>query len=774
MAQSTGKHQALLIVLLVALSVLNGCGGDVSNTGGGGTIPGAPTGLTITVNKIDATHGTVTLHWNAAANAATYRVRYDYTSGLTKTTGISYGTIITGTSFTTPVYLINSTFYYIVTGVSSGGIEGPASAEISARIAAPSQPATVMAVASSGTNTPQVTVNWTAVNEAATYNIYKDTSPTVTTTPTMTGIAGTAFWDNDSLSNGTTYYYVVKGVNSFGLGPASLVTSATPTSSTLTTVTVSGKVTYEDKEYDRTVGFTGVTAFKAVRFANVELVNASGTPILQAGRTSSDGSYSFSVPSTNIGTTMYVRVISSATPTGTQHMNVKDWGTNLFAVKTSNFTLSGNTSIDLSIPVTSQADGAFNILDVMTSGFQFINAFADPSATTLTNLSLNAFWQNDVSNGTYYCNQTDPTYCPGGTGIYVLSDPFGSGDTDEFDDDVLFHEFGHFTAANFSRDDSMGGPHYLNENDYDMRLTWSEGWGNFFQGAVKHWLSSNDPSLISSKTGVPLSQYVDNVVVGQPFLIVDVAAPEGPGSPYCYGSCYFSTNEISVANVLWNSMTSYDMQNVWNVITGFKASSNVVNLEAFYDGWRILYGDPSSSIYTSRSIYYSNDGYEPDDAFASAQTVTVGIPQQRTLYSSASATGFDADYIKFSATASTVYTITTDTLLNGADTYLTLYDQDGTTEILTSITRDNTSGTTWVAGDGQSNCTYPQNYDCYNYYNGIGWVWQGVPNNATNLASGISWSPIASGTYYLKISPSSARPKSAGKYGSYTLSITNP
>jgi len=31
---------------------------------------------------------------------------------------------------------------------------------------------------------------------------------------------------------------------------------------------------------------------------------------------------------------------------------------------------------------------------------------------------------------------------PGRIGIYVLSDPLG--DTDEFDDDVLWHEFGHF------------------------------------------------------------------------------------------------------------------------------------------------------------------------------------------------------------------------------------------------------------------------------------------------------------------------------------------
>ncbi len=774
MAQSTRKYQALLIVLLFALSVMSSCSGGGGGGGGGGIVPAAPAGLAVTVTKTDATHGTVTLHWNAAANAATYRVRYDYTSGLTKTSGLSYNAVITGTTFTTPEYPVNSAFYYIVTGVNSSGLEGPASAEISAKIAVPSQPATVMAMASSGTNTPHVNLNWTAVNEATSYNLYRDTVSTVTTT-LVTGISGTTTSYVDSaVLNGTTYYYVMKGVNSFGLGPASPVTSATPTSDTPVSVTVSGKVAYEDKEYDRTDGFTGKTTFKAVRLADIEMVSASTSTSIASSATNSDGSYSFSIPSTYINTNMFVRVMSSATPAGSQQMNVKNWSDKIFSVKTSNFTLSGNTSIDLSIPVTSQADGAFNILDVMTSGFEFLNVYAAGSPV-LNTLSLNAFWENDVSNGTYFCDDYGATYCPGGVGIYVLSDPFSSGDTDEFDDDVLFHEFGHFTTFNFSKDDSKGGPHYLNANDLDMRLTWSEGWGNFFQGAVKFWLNSADPSLISSKAGMPLSQYVDTVS-GEAYLIVDVAAPEGAGSPYCYGDCIYSTNEVAVANVLWNHLTgtgNYGMQNIWDVIAGFKTSpplaTEPVNLELFYDRWKDLFGDPAASIYTNRLIYYSNDPYETDDLISTAQTFTVnGSAQNRRLYSSAAWPDSDKDYVMFTASNGATYTITTNNLLNGADTYLTLCDNVGTEIQIGSTTSDNTNTTTWVAGNGDSSCSGLQNYDCYNYY---GWL-DAPLNNTTNLASRIVWTAPGDGTYYVKISPSSNRPKSAGKYGSYSLSIT--
>jgi hypothetical protein len=471
-------------------------------------------------------------------------------------------------------------------------------------------------------------------------------------------------------------------------------------------------------------------------------------------------------------------VLSSATPTGTQAINVKTWNGSLYAVKTSNFTFSGNATANLAVQVTNIADGAFNVLDVMTSGFQFLNVYA-AGATNLNSLALNAFWQNDVSNGTFYCpngTSPDPNYCPGGAGISVFSDPSGSGDTDEFDDDVLFHEFGHFTADNFSKDDSMGGPHYLNENDYDMRLTWSEGWGNFFQGAVKFWLNSTDPSLISSKAGVPLSQYVDTVS-GQDPLIVDVADPDniGGGSPYCFyysiNYCTYSTNEISVANVLWNHLTgigSYGMQPVWNVIAGFKSSISVINLEAFYDGWRSLYGDPTAAIYKNRLIDYSDDNNEPDNVYSAVtQTFTVGTMQNRRLYSVAAWPGEDSDFVKFTAITATSYIITTSNLRNGADTYLAVYDSTGSEIPLPLSMQDNTSTTTWVAGTGNSSCTGAQNYDCYNI-NG----WLDAPlNNTTNLASMIIWTAQNSGTYYVKISPSPNRPKSAGKYGSYSLSI---
>ena len=43
--------------------------------------------------------------------------------------------------------------------------------------------------------------------------------------------------------------------------------------------------------------------------------------------------------------------------------------------------------------------------------------------------------------------------------------------------------------------------HSLTDNDLDMRLAWSEGWGDSMPGNVKMWLNSTTPGLLSSASG---------------------------------------------------------------------------------------------------------------------------------------------------------------------------------------------------------------------------------------------------------------------------------
>jgi hypothetical protein len=65
--------------------------------------------------------------------------------------------------------------------------------------------------------------------------------------------------------------------------------------------------------------------------------------------------------------------------------------------------------------------------------------------------------------------------------IYILGK--AGVDTDEFDNHVIVHEWGHFFEYSLSRSDSPGGPHSPGEL-LDPRLAFSEGYGNAVSGML--------------------------------------------------------------------------------------------------------------------------------------------------------------------------------------------------------------------------------------------------------------------------------------------------
>ena len=578
-------------------------------------------------------------------------------------------------------------------------------------------PLSISAVAGNGS----VIVSWSAVTGATAYNVYSSLSASVSkATGTKHTVVGTTFIDT-GLTNGIRYYYVMTSVISGLESPDSSMVSANPG----TTGTISGKIAYEDKELGAG-GFTGNTSMKAVRFAAVDVVDAAN-PASPLHTTWTDSLGMYSIQTGTGSTTVYVRVNSLATaPTATAPVTVMNLSGVLYGVPSTNVSLAGSANVNIMIPSTYSVAGAFNILDVMTSGFAFINDLSGSYPI----VPLNVFWEPGNLLGTYYCNAGQ---CSPGDGIYVLSQT--GGDTDEYDDDVLWHEFGHFAASIYSLDDSPGGNHFLGDNQQDLRLSWSEGWGDFFPGALKIWLIASGQNGLLSNAGVTPTTYIDTSATGG--FLFDF------GNPYPFINSSNSSNEVAVAKLLsdLDVAASSTMQNIWNVITNFKTippGANPVNLELFWDRWLsvIGIGTPSTlnTIFGNRLINYALDGYETDNDFLTAKTYTAGFPQIHTLYT----TG-DEDFIIFTATNIT-HTITTGNLINGADTFLSLYGPAGT----------------FITSNDNALPLAPN-----------------PPNNATALSSQIIFSPFVLGqTYYVSVKTSTARPASAGKYGSYTLAIS--
>ena len=183
-------------------------------------LPATPTGLSATAGNTE-----VSLVWSTSADATSYHVKRSMTSGAETqvATATSNSYIDTG--------LTNGTkYFYVVSSLNSGG-ESTNSTEVSATPAAPAAtPPTPTGLQATAGNA-EVTLNWGASAGATSYHVKRSTTnggpySTVVASPTVTNYLDT------TVSNGTTYYYVVSAVDSAGESANSSQAIATPVSPT--------------------------------------------------------------------------------------------------------------------------------------------------------------------------------------------------------------------------------------------------------------------------------------------------------------------------------------------------------------------------------------------------------------------------------------------------------------------------------------------------------------------------------------------------------------
>jgi fibronectin type 3 domain-containing protein len=197
----------------------SGCGGysgGGGNGGGGGSnAPSTPSGLTAS-----AANAQVNLTWNASSGATAYYVKRS------TTTGGPYTQIAapTGTSYADNSVTNGTKYYYVVSAYNSYG-QSANSAEVNATPTAPPPPGAPAGLQATPGNT-QVSLSWTASTGATSYHVKRSTTSggpyTQVSAPTVANFADT------SLTNGTTYYYVVSALNATGESANSSQASATP------------------------------------------------------------------------------------------------------------------------------------------------------------------------------------------------------------------------------------------------------------------------------------------------------------------------------------------------------------------------------------------------------------------------------------------------------------------------------------------------------------------------------------------------------------------
>jgi hypothetical protein len=323
-------------------------------------------------------------------------------------------------------------------------------------------------------------------------------------------------------------------------------------------ITVSGTITFDRPTYtsNNTLNFFNQERLP-VRGATIELLRASDQSVLVTTTTDgTSGAYSASIA--NVPFIVRVKAQLRRAGTGGYDVEVRNntSGNALYTLDSSTITPSNSTPrVDLNAPtgwvngsyVNTRAAAPFAILHMLWEAKLLLQA-AEPG---LTMPALDVYWS--VLNNLSECTGGLPnpttgaigtTFFVGATiaatascpatppGIYVLGDANGGfdDDPDEFDSSVIAHELGHYFQDAFSRDESMGGPHFP-DSLHDLRLAFSEGWGNAFQGFVL-----DDPL------------YRDTVgATGSTGFYFDM---ENDTAPFSVASGFFA--EASIHEVLWD------------------------------------------------------------------------------------------------------------------------------------------------------------------------------------------------------------------------------
>jgi len=611
-----------------------------------------------------------------------------------------------------------------------------------------------------------------------------------------------------------------------------------PAASTL----VSGRAVYEDKPYDLSGFLTHED--RPVRFAVVELRDADAPDTLVGiGRTDAGGAFCVGVAIKPLSNRVFVRVKADASVTGSglpaTRLYSVDYAGDIYYADTPATTVTPGTARVLSTfriredtpwkqaqigGSVSFAGGAFNILDVVTGGAQFVRDRWHRGLPTLATV-----WQDRQTQGlgTFFVPQSNIIHIKGEV----------QSDSDEYDDDIILHEFGHFTMHALAKDTSPGGTHFINGNTQDMRLAWSEGWANFFSTMAR----DADPSRFSNRSGVRGSiidalftegagrslRFAFEVVTPDAF-VPDLTTPDNQPTPVnrtlFQHRVVFGSSEVSVASALWDiyagrgSVPGIGRDGILNVVEEIGAEDPAdTTFTTFWGAFETLYPAAAGALLDTmtgdRLLSLSWDAEGADDTIAEVDALTgtehaahdfpgvfAGSAELRSNGHTLFPEG-DVDLFRVVVDGESDVRITTGDLNDGADTYLRLLPADGGPAIAGN---DNyiplEVQVTWGTDDGNltgtlSTLTYPTApnglcgpftvvADTDSSVSTTGYICPPNAANRTNdgnqtlgdittteyLASDLCVH-LMPGTYYAEVTRAPAAPPSSGPYGGYDLRV---
>ncbi|RUM73359.1 MAG: hypothetical protein DSZ11_06080 [Sulfurovum sp.] len=227
----------------------------------------------------------------------------------------------------------------------------------------------------------------------------------------------------------------------------------------------------------------------------------------------------------------------------------------------------------------------FAILDSVYGAMDKVRG-ADSDAV-FPQLTVNWSINNIAAGGDLDSGQIITSHYDGERGLWILGD--ANSDTDEYDDHIIVHEWGHYFEDVFSRSDSIGGPHSPGEV-LDIRLAFGEGWGNALSGIV----TDNPYYFDTSGSRQANGWYMD----------LEAGAQKNPGW-YSEGSIqrilydlYDTTNEA-------HDHTSLGFKPIYNVMIGKERNTKAfTSIFSFIDGLKKENSGEASNI--DATVGYEN------------------------------------------------------------------------------------------------------------------------------------------------------------------------
>jgi hypothetical protein len=206
----------LLSTLVIPLCIVFLASCSSGGGGGGDSAPSTPVGVVVSANDTANT-----LQWNSVSGATGYNVYWSSSSGA----GVSGKKIsTTSTAYAHTALTNGTTIFYVITAVNSIGESAP-SVETSGTPAIPPPGAPSLTTVIPGNQ--QTLLSWNPVAGATSYNLYWSNSSVSAATGTKI-VNVTSPYQHSGLTNGSTYYYVLRTVSAAGESSPSSVISATP------------------------------------------------------------------------------------------------------------------------------------------------------------------------------------------------------------------------------------------------------------------------------------------------------------------------------------------------------------------------------------------------------------------------------------------------------------------------------------------------------------------------------------------------------------------